>query len=223
MNEMCLYCERFINRNETWARIFTIEKNKWLCTNCETQFKRITGTVCQYCSRPHQREFCSDCKYWNKKYYGVFSGNRSIFEYNEFMKEYMNQYKFRGDYILVKYFATILQQMFQQYKEYLFVPIPLSKQRLYERGFNQAEAIIKEANFPVTSVLMRMDEEKQSKKNRLERIKMTQSFSVIENVKQKNILLTDDIYTTGATIHQAALQLKEAGAGEIRSITIARS
>lgn len=222
MNEVCLYCETFINRNESWSSIFTIEKTKWLCTNCETQFKKITGSVCQYCSRPSDQKLCLDCKYWNKKYQGVFLGNRSIFEYNEFMKEYMNQYKFRGDYILVQYFSTILHQVFRQYKEYIFVPIPLSKQRLYERGFNQAEAVIKEAGFTVTSVLTRMDEEKQSKKNRFERMKMTQRFSVIENVKQKKILLIDDIYTTGATIHQAAFQLKKAGASEIRSITIAR-
>lgn len=223
MNVFCLYCDTPIQGNHHWSSLFLIEKKQWLCKECDNQFERITARTCSYCSRELMEEICKDCIKWKKEYGIIFLGNQSIFKYNEYMKQYMSQFKFAGDYILGQFFAEELKQFVGSARDQLFVPIPLSEQGLHERGFNQAEMIIREANLPVTSCLHRLDNEKQSKKNRTERLKMKQNFQVTEKLTGKKIVLIDDIYTTGATIHQAARCLKEAGAKTIQSITIARS
>ncbi|WP_353737005.1 phosphoribosyltransferase family protein [Bacillus sp. CMF12] len=103
------------------------------------------------------------------------------------------------------------------------VPIPLSSERLYERGFNQSSALIHEAGFTVTELLSRIHSEKQSKKSRQERIHLHQVFQPLNvDIEDKIILLIDDIYTTGSTLYHAAKVLKAGGAESISSITLAR-
>ena len=78
------------------------------------------------------------------------------------------------------------------------VPIPLSPERLQERGFNQAEALIVEAGLQSANLLKRTHSEKQSKKSRSDRIHVPQVFSLEPTTLEgKRILLVDDIYTTG--------------------------
>ena len=64
---------------------------------------------------------------------------------------------------------------------------------------------------------------KQSEKTRQERLQLKQPFKVKENVGvPKKVLLVDDVYTTGATIHLAAKVLKETGVEEVESLTLFR-
>ena len=223
MNPSCLYCHAQLQKNLNWSKIFLKEKNQWLCDECEGMFEKIGEQVCIYCSRESEEEYCSDCVKWKGKYGAMLSGNRSIFKYNEQMKQYMSQFKFAGDYILVQFFAEEFKRMTKGMQDVIFVPVPLSEQRLYERGFNQSEAILREAKRPITHCLKRIDNEKQSKKSRVERLNMERNFQVTKNISGEKIVIIDDIYTTGATIHQVAACLKEAGAQTIQSITIARS
>lgn len=58
------------------------------------------------------------------------------------MKDYFHRYKFDGDFLLRKVFTKVLYQKFQKYKDYQLVLIPLSKERLQQRGFNQVEGLI---------------------------------------------------------------------------------
>ncbi|MGX9806672.1 ComF family protein [Exiguobacterium acetylicum] len=103
------------------------------------------------------------------------------------------------------------------------VPIPLSRDRLSERKFNQAEEIAKQMNGKVTLALKRDEGTPQSKKSREERLKRSNPFHVTKEVAGKNILLVDDVYTTGVTLRQAMVRLKEAGASEISAVTLFRS
>ncbi|MDP3726518.1 MAG: phosphoribosyltransferase family protein [bacterium] len=114
----------------------------------------------------------------------------------------------------------------------LIVPIPLHTKRLRARGFNQAELIAREfvaldTSFSVcTDALVRIkDTESQTKmKNREERIKnVTGCFKVSspEKIKERNIILIDDVYTTGATLNEARGTLLHAGAREVLACTIA--
>jgi len=102
----------------------------------------------------------------------------------------------------------------------------LSQERLYERGFNQAEALILEAGFKSTTLLTRIHTEKQSKKSRTDRIHLPQVFQFDSNrsipLEGKDVLLVDDIYTTGSTLRHAAKILLEHGAKKVDSFTLAR-
>ncbi|MEI4461917.1 phosphoribosyltransferase family protein [Exiguobacterium indicum] len=103
------------------------------------------------------------------------------------------------------------------------VPIPLSRDRLSERKFNQAEEIARRMNGKVTLALKRDEGTPQSRKSREERLKRSNPFHVTKEVAGKNILLVDDVYTTGITLRQAMVRLKEAGASEISAVTLFRS
>ncbi|MDR7078816.1 ComF family protein [Neobacillus niacini] len=136
----------------------------------------------------------------------------------------MATYKFRGDYVLARIFAESIKDLLRRLNPDLLVPIPLSNERLYERGFNQAEALVIESGFVPSNLITRIHSEKQSKKSRTERIHIPQVFQIGDyaDIRGKEILLVDDIYTTGSTLRHAAKLLKESGAKRVQSLTLAR-
>jgi competence protein ComFC len=217
-----------------WTALLSPEKEKWICPTCDNKFEKISGETCRICNRSFQGidetfrndDLCYDCVRWEEdpEWSGFLEKNESIFRYNDFFKEVLARFKFRGDYILSKVFADSLADRLTTMDGNLFVPIPLSNERLYERGFNQAEVILIEAGFSPTHLLTRVHSEKQSKKTRSERIHLPQVFQIFDeiNVEDKNIVLIDDVYTTGSTLRHAAKLLKKAGAKRIHSITLAR-
>lgn len=230
----CLICHEMIKPIIGWRAIFSEEKEQRICPDCEGKFEKVDGDKCRMCCRMFQflderfrrGDLCFDCERWEEdpEWQGYLDANHSIFLYNDFFKEVMANYKFRGDYVLAKVFAETMKEFIRKLKPDLLVPIPLSIERLYERGFNQAEALLIEAGVTPANLLTRIHLEKQSKKSRSERIHIPQVFKVSlqEDLTNKKILLIDDIYTTGSTLRHAAKLLKECGAERIQSLTLAR-
>ncbi|MRG84790.1 ComF family protein [Salinibacillus xinjiangensis] len=137
----------------------------------------------------------------------------------------MNKWKYRGDYVLVNLFKAGVQKRFKEDFGKLnptLVPIPLSATRQQERGFNQAEAIAQLLDLPIDDALTRVTNEKQAKKSRQQRLQSNNPFQ-LKNEVQGPILVIDDLYTTGATLHWAAYLLKRGGATTIDSFTLIRS
>ncbi|MBM7661597.1 ComF family protein [Bacillus mesophilus] len=153
--------------------------------------------------------------------------NRSIYQYNEGMKMILNQFKFRGDYELYKAFEAEMRKVFIRdfTKIDLISFIPLSDERLYERGFNQAEVLAQLITSNAVPLLVKKEESKQSKKNRQERISTENPFILLPHIhlQDNHILLIDDIYTTGTTIRHAAQLLLQEGAKQVSSLTLIRS
>lgn len=152
--------------------------------------------------------------------------------------------KYKGKRPIASVFAEVMYgriieeladlSVMENFREPLLVPIPLSKARYRERGFNQAELICRklaeldgEKNFKLEkNVLIKpKDGVHQAKiENRAERIKnMVGSFATAneEKVKGRNIILVDDVITTGATLSEAKKVLRNAGARKIIAFTIA--
>jgi ComF family protein len=113
------------------------------------------------------------------------------------------------------------------------VPIPLHRSRERERGFNQAELIArvvaKSCRIPIERKLMTRT--KQTRRHRAGMDNMDRARSVErafavpdpKRVTGATILLVDDIFTTGSTLSEAAKSLLEAGAKEVKALTIARA
>ena len=109
------------------------------------------------------------------------------------------------------------------------IPIPMSRFRKYMRGYNQAELITKEisnkSGIPYNNkILSRSRATKQQVKTttKSERLKnQSNSFVVTSPVNNMNIILVDDVTTTGATIDEARKVLLKAGATKVRAITLA--
>lgn len=113
----------------------------------------------------------------------------------------------------------------------IIVPVPIHKERLRERGYNQAEKLAEflsvKLSIPVESQgLLRTDSGKslvgQSREERLNRLQ--NPFEANASLLQgKNILLTDDVYTTGKTVSQCAEALRNAGCGFVWAVTACRA
>ncbi len=158
-----------------------------------------------------------------------------FFEENSLLQKLLYAYKYDFVEDVLKIFQILLQQFLNLNKQYfeqleLIVPVPLHKRRFAERGFNQAEEIAKilaaELDVPFENILIRKKSTKQQAKlQKDERIKnIKDAFVLKENfdIKGKNILLVDDVFTTGSTLDESARILKEAGAGLIKAFTLAR-
>jgi competence protein ComFC len=173
-----------------------------------------------------EETLCLDCQRWeeDQKWKGVLDKNISLYEYDDFLKDIIARFKFRGDYILCRIFARKINEILKTLDYGAIVPIPLSNERLMERGFNQATALANEAGLQVMDILQRTHTEKQSKKSRQERIQLQQIFTVkkLPAIMNQSIILIDDIYTTGSTLRHAAKELKEAGANSVTALTVAR-
>ncbi|MEH7887032.1 ComF family protein [Bacillus sp. JJ1609] len=230
----CLLCHEEIQPEVSWGSIFGKEETPKICGECSLKLVTIHGETCSICGRPFavlELEYrlgsiCLDCKRWedDKKWIGSLDKNISLFSYDNFTKEVIARFKFRGDYVLAGVFSSGFRKALQAFQYDYIVSIPLSEERLYERGFNQAEAIIRTAGFEPIQLLTRIHTEKQSKKSRHERIHLEQVFKVETDLdlRGKTILLVDDIYTTGSTLRHAAKLLKENGAAKVFSLTLAR-
>ena len=230
----CLLCHEEIEPEISWNSLFGKEETARVCEKCQDEFSPITGEVCGICGRPFaflEPEYrlgslCFDCKRWedDERWTGSLDHNSALYSYTTITKEVIARYKFRGDYVLAEIFAVDFRKALQAFQYDYITPIPLSDQRLYERGFNQAEAIIMGAGLEPLNLLSRVHTEKQSKKSRVERIHLEQvfKFEADVDIESKTILLVDDIYTTGSTLRHAAKLLKENGAAKVCSLTLAR-
>jgi len=118
-----------------------------------------------------------------------------------------------------------------EFFDFILIPVPLEKRKLKWRGFNQAEEIGKELSkflkiSLLNNVLAKIKETPSqvelSDEERKENIKGVFLVKDEELIKNRKILLIDDIYTTGATMEECARVLKTAGAKEIIGIVVAR-
>ncbi len=156
-------------------------------------------------------------------------------------------FKYKGKKRLANVFAEIIYgkileelsdlSIMENFVEPVLIPIPLSEKRRKERGYNQAELICKKLininNLRhgidlrlENNILIKPQETKHQARieNRAERLKnITGSFAVKngELLKNKNIILIDDITTTGATLNEARKILKQSGAKKVIAFTVA--
>jgi len=192
-----------------------------LCLDCDSTFERIGEEHCPNCMKIGLSTKCQDCQFWCKE--GVEVSHRAIFTYNRAMKDFFSRYKFDGDFLLRKVFASLLSEELKKYKEYQFVVIHLSPERLLERGFNQVEGLVDAAGFKYLDLLDKREERASSSKSRSERLATEIPFFIKSGVSiPKKILLIDDIYTTGTTINRVKKLLEEAGAEDVKTFSLVR-
>ena len=159
--------------------------------------------------------------------------------------------KYKGKKRLANIFAEIIYDkileelsdlsMLENFVEPILIPIPLSRKRLRERGYNQAqlicEELIKINNLRhgvdvqlENNILIKIKEtEHQARiKDRHARLKnIIGSFAIknteenVRKIKSKNIILIDDVLTTGATLSEAKKTLKQWGARKVIAFTVA--
>lgn len=236
----CLWCNRTYSPSLGWDRLFDLKPTQNLCQRCWNKIESIEAhpPFCSLCGRSLSvldarfivGEHCLDCYRWETgSFRGLLHRNYSLYHYNTFMKAYITRLKFQGDVVLVKPFEKAFQKAYKQhFNQYFPVPIPISPQRMRERTFNQAEGLAHLLYKAPLQLLKRVSQnQKQSQKTRRERTLLgTNPFELIRplpmDLSKPRIVLIDDIYTTGATLRQAALALQPLEPSSIASLTLLR-
>ena len=111
----------------------------------------------------------------------------------------------------------------------IIIPVPLSSERLAARGYNQTEVIFRpwanQQGFQWCDILIRtqktMPQWELTLKQRKSNIKGAFTVTHLEQIQGKEILLVDDIFTTGTTMDECARVLKKAGAASVKGFVIA--
>lgn len=200
----------------------------YLCPNCEKKIEYLLVQNCPICSKPsfdgstHPR-----CK---TKY--TIDGVTSITRYSGPIKPAIRQIKYRLVKDLVKTFATlILLHLPQNFPKFdLIIPIPLSKKRLQERGFNQAaifgKYLSQSLNIPQSeNILIRTKATKpQFSLPSAQRILNIKGAFTCQNpnlFEDKKVLLIDDVATTYSTLVESANILKRNKASFVWALTLA--
>lgn len=193
----CLLCNSPLDEPITWKTLLTNQFPRTICTNCEEKFE------------PFENE--------NE------DSLISLYKYNDQMKDYLHRYKFMHDVLLAKVFRHQIHQHLSKKKETI-VPIPMHPAKLKERTFSHVDELLNQANISFEHPLEKITTESQAEKTREQRINAPQIFTLKENqnLQNKEIILVDDIYTTGTTINHAKRILLDAGAKSVTAFTLIR-
>ncbi|WP_420264147.1 ComF family protein [Candidatus Magnetominusculus dajiuhuensis] len=199
-----------------------------ICGVCWANMSRLPANVCSVCSKPLQVEGitkCGDC-YAEKPFYSTV---RAYARFSGAMKEAIHLFKFSGVRRLARPLAELLKKI-EIPEADLIVPVPLTKKRLTERGFNQslllAKAISDFTQIPLSyDTLLKVKETPhQTTLRGTERVKsLRNAFRSAISVKGKKIAVVDDVMTTGATINECARALIKADALSVLGIVAART
>jgi competence protein ComFC len=212
----------------------------WLCQICRDKIKICDIQLCPLCEREItlSGKLCSGCK--NSRLSPLDQLITAASYENSLVKQLIHNLKYRFVQNSAKPLATLMHKSVLRNELELpdmLIPIPLHPRRLRWRGFNQSEALALELakeiaaplSISVVSILNRkkLNRPQMGIKNYRERLKNVIGIFALgekyaEIIKNKKVLLVDDIATTGATLQEAAKVLKEGGAKKVMAIVIAR-
>jgi len=212
----------------------------FVCIDCWSKIKWLKDPYCSKCSRPLPSTFksiptflCPECRRQNVYFNRAFIPTL----YEGVMKKVIHLLKYNKKTGIMRTLERIMRSYFSCLNSSfpcldLVVPIPLHRKKLRERGFNQAELIAKvvakhlqvrltKGNLKRTKATIT-----QTSLDREERRRNLREAFTIKNrdeFQAKNVLLVDDVYTTGTTIKEAAKVLKEARVKDVYVFALARA
>ena len=226
----CNFCKNKIIRNLSLKEIWLPQKiiTEQLCSVCSKKFKKLpTKDRCQGCFGFSDQNFCLDCLKWKKEYPNYSFHHEALFSYNQAMQEWFQEYKFKGNYLLRHSFSPLIKEYFKNKKNKIIIPVPVSKTRMSERGFNQVAGLLEVAEVSFHEWLVRDTGGKaQVLKDRKERLRLKQPFILQEKkkdkIKNQSIIIVDDIYTTGRTLFHAADIILSCSPADLYTFSLAR-
>lgn len=202
------------------------------CESCRPKLLYVGNDFCLKCGKPltdPADEYCRDCR----RSVRPFDWGRSLFIYNDPVKHALSSLKYENKREYAGYFGTELVRCFAKSMRAArfdaVVPVPVSRDRLKKRGYNQAkliaERVSKLTGIPLRDDILIREKETVAQKElgRFARQKnLKKAFKIVGNVVElETIMVIDDIYTTGATISGIARVLKEAGVKKVCFFTVA--
>ncbi len=206
------------------------KEGELICTSCRSRLPRIFGPLCPRCGRPQPNGIlCPSCVSWQAHVDGI----RSPFRFEGVIRDAVHQLKYKN----IRALASPLTQLLNDYLAAnplpgdVLIPVPLHQRRLRERGYNQSSLLARElgklARLPIADdclIRERFALPQARTATVEERLRnVADAFSCHDTgLKGKQVLLIDDVATSGATLDACAGALKAAGAGAVWGLTLAR-
>ena len=204
----------------------------YLCENCEGKVLLIENPLCSVCGYPGSHNPCPRCVLGGYR----FDIARAHAVYDGVLSDGIKMLKYGRKSCLVKTFGRMLAACVEKYDEMrnidLLAPVPLAGSRERERGFNQANLLarelgrilrIKVSGGNLIRLKNTMPQTSLDRKMRMVNVKGIFRVKRREEFSGKDVMLIDDVFTTGATVNECAKTLKEAGAMRVKVLTVARS
>jgi ComF family protein len=201
---------------------------RW-CEDCQKSVTRMPLEICEICGEPSVKTICKRCAASRPSLVHI----RSWAVFKQPIRNALHTLKYRNNIGLGLSLAASIAPGLQElhWPIEAIIPIPLSEKRYRERGYNQVDLFarplaqlngvvylpkgLRRARHTRSQVGLSIDERKQN---------LQQAFQADERfIAGKNILLVDDVCTTGATLIEAALTLTQSGATSVYAYTVARA
>jgi len=219
----CAHCARAVEEGRDW------------CEDCAAGIERVKPPRCETCSQPYDgvtADFlCPNCRGDRFSFLCAVTVARS----HRTVRDVLHRLKYNREMWLARVLAEIHREGFadprlQGIEFDALVPVPLHPRRLRERGFNQAtilaEHLARTSKIPVREFLRRTrytgTQTRLGRKGRRQNLRDAFSLRQDADVTDLNLLLVDDVLTTGSTLDACAAILLENGACSVRALTVAR-
>lgn len=207
-----------------------------MCPYCLSQIKYIGSPFCSLCGRPFCSEvvtdhLCGDCL-TRKRH---FNKARAVGYYDGVLRKatHLLKYKLKNHlaFPLGNIMAHRMNYLLNGVEYHSIIPVPLHSARLRERGFNQAlflaRSVSKKHKIPLDGYTLARNKwtEPQvglSERDRKDNVRGAFSILKRDKIKDRNILLVDDVYTSGNTVEECSKSLMKAGAHRVDVLTLAR-
>lgn len=227
----CHICNRFLSNDERDPSSFH------LCSGCLDSLTPIAHPMCTICGLPFPTStgpdhLCENCLR-KRPWYDFL---RSPYLYSGPLIECIQRFKYNMETHLISSLGHLLSSFAKEcmpnLKDFVIIPVPLHRRRLKERGFNQSLLLARVLSSDLGNQLdylsltrNRYTQAQTGLKKKERRKNVKDAFSIIkpDAIKEKKILLIDDVFTTGYTLNECARTLKKSGATTVICLTMART
>jgi len=221
----CLLCRRLLP---------PAESPECLCAHCLSGLTRNHPPFCRRCGRPAGPGNATVCRHCARHRF-AFDRCWSALIYDDTARHLIHLFKYGRCTALRRPFARLLTDLVRRAAlpiadVDLLIPVPLHPARFRERGFNQSELLARLIAPQLrvqcsTNALKRRhytpNQARANSKQRWTNLQGTFTIRQSQQVKNKTILIVDDVLTTGATLSEVSATLKSAGARAVYGLTLA--
>ncbi len=206
------------------------EGGSFICSSCRSSLLRIVPPLCPKCGKPQSGGIlCPGCVGWQAEIDGI----RSPFRFDGVIRQTIHQLKYRN----LRALATPLARLLSDYlvtspvPGEVLAPVPLHRKRLRERGYNQSGLLAKElgelVHLPVVNncLVRQRHAPPQTRTSNVEERRNNVAGVFVcrdDRLRNKQVLLIDDVSTSGTTLDACATALKVAGATSVWGLVLAR-
>lgn len=225
----CTVCRRFFHDE--------VQPDSTICPRCAEEFNEIVPPFCPICRRPfssgiEENHVCERCLR-KPPFYDLLG---APFLYKGTLMEAIHQFKYAGKSHLAESLGPVLASFAEVWlgntNGFLTMPVPLHPRRLRERGFNQSLLLSRHVAsrlgtdldyLSLRRAIHTLPQTGLDKDQRRKNIRKAFALNVTEPLKDRDILLVDDVATTGNTLNECARILKRGGCGRVLALVLART